>query len=195
MKPIHAVLAAVVALLLAACYPPTTTHIPGKIARDTRLVGLWTAKIEGESRPAYFHFLPQEDGTVTAVMVESGDKPGGDYSAYSITTSKAGANMLMNVRVLTSNGKPDNSEVTPAGRTIPLLYRFDAKGQLTLAIMNERATKDAIKAHKIAGTVGQGDTGDAVINADPATLEKFFASKEALALFDNKSLMVLTKKE
>jgi hypothetical protein len=43
--------------------------------------------------------------------------------------------------------------------------------------------------------VGQGDTGDAVITADPATLEKFFASKEAVALFDEKTLMVLKKKE
>ena len=54
---------------------------------------------------------------------------------------------------------------------------------LTLSLMDEKPTKDAIRAGKIKGTPGQGDMGDAVITADARALDAFFKSPAAAALF------------
>jgi len=86
----------------------------------------------------------------------------------------------MNARLLMSNGKAD--EGSPSG-TIPILYRLDSKGRLLLYLLNEDRAKAAIKSGKITGTTGEGDSGDAVITADPVALDKFMASPAALSLF------------
>ena len=66
---------------------------------------------------------------------------------------------------------------------MPVLYRIDAKGRLTLSLMNEDGTKAAMRAGKIKGTIEKGEYGDAMITADPAALDKFLASPAAAALF------------
>ena len=184
MNSLRSALAALALVALAACYPPTSTHPVGSttgLKLDPALTGLWKADppSSGE-RGAYFHFLPKLDGTLTIIIVQSGNEPDGDWNQVATTTGTAGANHYINARLLTNEGQPD-----PGGGagTIPVLYRFDAKGRLLLYLMNEAATKDAIKAGKIAGTLGEGSSGDAVITADAAALDRFMATKASAALF------------
>jgi len=181
---LRSALAALAFLLLAACYPPTTSHPVGStsgLKLDPALTGLWKAPPnDPDERGTYLHFLPKLDGTLTIIMVQSGDKPDADWSQIAATTGKAGANRYMNAQLLGSDGKPDKG--SPGG-TVPVLYRFDAKGRLMLYLMNEDRTKAAIKAGKIKGTVGKGEYGDAVITLDAPSLDRFMASPAALALF------------
>lgn len=184
MNILRSALAATVLLALAACYPPTSSHPVGStsgLKLDPALTGLWKADPpDPGERGAYFHFLPKLDGTLSIIIVQSGQEPDADWNLIASTTGTAGANRYINARLLSSDGKPE--EGSPPG-TIPVLYRFDAKGRLLLYLMNEDRTKAAIKAGKIKGTVGEGDTGDAVITEDAATLDKFMASPAAIELF------------
>ncbi|MEI9887066.1 MAG: hypothetical protein WDN08_11305 [Rhizomicrobium sp.] len=183
MKTFPAALALAAALILSACYPPTTSHPVGTTAglkSDPALSGLWVGK-DADGKPGYFHFLPQSDGSITAVIVEGGDKPDADWMIATLTTATLGDKHYMNARLTSTNGKTE--EGAPSG-TVPVLYRIDAKGTLTLAMMDETPTKAAIKAGKIKGTPGQGDMGDAEITADPTALDGFFKSAAAASLFD-----------
>ena len=184
MRIIIPILAA--ALLLTGCYPPTTTHPVGTtvgLANDPALVGLWRAKMDSsdDERPVYFHFLPSGDNTITVVMVQGGDKPDGDWTVAGATTVNLGANHIMNAQLQFSDGKPADEDM--ARGTVPLLYRFDGPTHLSLFLMDEDATKAAIKAHRITGTVEEGQFGDAVITAQPKELDAFMASKRATQLF------------
>jgi hypothetical protein len=60
--------------------------------------------------------------------------------------------------------------------------------------MDEDATKAAIQAHKIAGTVEQGQFGDATITAAPKDLDAFLSTKKGAALFGER-FATLTKME
>lgn len=189
-------LATALTLLLASCFPPTTTHPVGTaagIANDPALVGLWRGKMQNdEQRDVYFHFLPSGDGTITVVLVQGGAEPDGDWSVASVTTTAVGGNHIMNARLTFNNGKADEEDM---GRnTIPLLYRFEGSNRLVLYLMDEDATKAAIRAHKIAGTVEPGQFGDATITASPRELDAFMASKKGTALFGER-FATLTKME
>lgn len=195
MKIIRLAVATLAVVALAACYPPTTSHPIGTTAGlkpDPLLAGLWKGgPPEPGERGGYFHFLPQSDGSITAILVQAGDKPDGDWNLITLTTAKAGANRFMNARMLSSNGKPEDD--APAG-TVPVLYRLDSKGRLTLYLMDETATKAAITAGKIKGRIEKGSMGDATITADPAALDAFMASPAARTLFV-KPFFVLHKME
>ena len=189
-------LTAAFALLLAACFPPTTTHPLGTtvgLANDPALTGLWRGKMQNDDeRDVYFHFLPSDDGTITVVLVQGGTQPDGDWSVASVTTATVGSNRIMNARLIFNDGKPDEDDM--ARNTIPLLYRFEGPNHLVLYLMDEDATKAAIQAHKITGTVEPGQFGDAVITASPKELDAFMASKRGAALFGER-FATLTKME
>jgi hypothetical protein len=168
------------ALLLGACYPPTTSHPIGAGGKpDTALTGLWKGTSE-DGKPGYFHFLPQADGTISVIITDGGPKAE-DWNYVTVTSATAGANRFLNARMLLSNGKAEDG--APAG-TVPVLYRIDAKGVLTLAMMDETKVKAAITAHKIKGRIEPGSMGDATITADTATLNAFLKTPAGLALFD-----------
>ncbi|HEY7978520.1 MAG TPA: hypothetical protein VID67_10020 [Rhizomicrobium sp.] len=188
--------AAAAMLLLAACFPPTTTHPVGSttaMTNDPALTGLWRGKSDQstDDRGLYFHFLPATDNTITVVMVQAGAQPDGDWMVASITTATLGGNHIMNAQLKFSDGKAD--EDSHEG-TIPLLYRFEGPNRVVLYLMDEDATKAAIQAHKIAGTVEQGQFGDAVITASPKKLDAFLATKKGAALFGER-FATLTKME
>ena len=184
VKSFRLAVAAFAALALAGCYPPTTNHPIGTttgLRPDPVLVGLWKGVPPDPSeRGGYFHFLPQLDGTITVILVQAGDKPDGDWNLVTTTTGKAGANRFMNVRMLSSNGKPE--EGAPTG-TVPVLYRIDARGAMTLYMMDETATGVAITSGKVKGVVEKGAYGDVIITADPKALDKFMQGPAAIALF------------
>ena len=185
--------AALAALTLAACYPPTTTHPIGTssgLKPDPMLAGLWKGKAaSGGEDGAYFHFLQQHDGSITAILVQAGNQPDGDWNLVTLTTARVGANRIMNARMISSNGKPETD--APAG-TIPVLYRITTNGRLTLYMMDETAVKAAITAGKIKGTIEKGSLGDVAITADPVELDAFMASGDGRALF-TKPFFVLRK--
>ena len=222
MQTIPALLAVAVTLLLTACYPPSTVQPVGKFTRDPNVSGLWlSVPTEKGTKASYYHFLPQEDGSVTVVIVDAKPgKPGGEWSLGTLTTSVIGPNTFMNARMIETNGKPagewslatlttsvigpntfmnarmieSNGKPETEGphHTFPLLYRLDGQGRMHAYLMDEKATKAFIKAGKIEGTVGEGDDGDAVVTADQATLDKFLSTKEGVALF-SREFLVLTK--
>lgn len=188
--------AAAAMLLLAACYPPTTTHPVGTTtaaANDPALVGLWRGKSDQstDDRGLYFHFLPGTDGAITVVMVQAGAQPDGDWMVASITTATLGENHIMNAQLMFSDGKAEDSD-RPG--TIPLLYRFEGPNRIVLYLMDEDATKAAIQAHKIAGTVEPGQFGDATITASPKELDAFLSTRKGAALFGER-FATLTKME
>jgi hypothetical protein len=175
-------LALCLGLILSACYPPTTSHPVGTTAGlkvDAALTGTWRG-VNDDGKPSYFHFLAPSDGTLSVIIAESGPKAE-DWNYVTLTTAKLGANRFMNARMEISNGKPESADA-PAG-TVPVLYRIDAKGVMTLSMMDETAVKAAIRAGKIKGTIEKGEMGDAVITAEPAALDKFLATPAGLALF------------
>jgi hypothetical protein len=107
-----------------------------------------------------------------------------------LTTVRFGNFGFLNVRWMMDpkHELPDQ----PPG-TIPVLYRFDAKGELVIYVPDEHATDDAIRAHKIAGTLDSGGTDHTtLVTADGASLDRFFRSPAGLALYQ-KPFAVLTR--
>lgn len=193
--PIFAVLAA--AISLTACLPPATTNPVGTtvgLMNDPALIGLWRGRsaTSDDDQDIYFHFLPTTQNTITVVMVQVGTKPDADWSVASITTTTLANNRFMNATMQFSDGKPDTDD-NPHG-TIPLLYRFEGPNRIVLYLMDEDRTKAAIRNHEIAGTVEEGQFGDATITAAPKDLDAFMASKKAAALFGER-FATLTKIE
>jgi hypothetical protein len=131
---------------------------------------------------AFIAILPGDDGNATAVFI---DMPmpvkSGDWATYALTTAKLGNYRYMNARGTFADGHP--ADGPDAQNLFPLYYRIDPDGSLLLYLLDEDATKAAVKAGKIAGTVGSGTTGDVMLTASPAELDAFFAGKRGRALF------------
>ena len=196
MKSIRLAFLALAALALAACYPPTTKHPVGStigLKNDPLILGSWKAAPQTgakENEFFYFHFLAGKDG-ILAVLVPNGGAAS-DLVLVKLTTVRVGAVGILNARLVPGpDADTSNSSDDPAG-TIPVLYRLDARGRLLLFTLDEDATKNAIRAHRIAGTAGTSGTGDAVITADAPALDKFFRSPAGLALFKSQ-FQILTR--
>ena len=196
MRSFRLLAALALALTLGACYPPTTSHPVGTTAgfkNDPALVGLWKSTPPDKTeRGTYVHFLPRLDGTIWAIMVQTGDQPDGDWYYVTLTTVRLGASRFANARILIGDGTTEGSDLQKG--TVPTLYRFNAKGQMLLFMMDEKAVKAAILSGKIKGTVEKGEMGDAVITAEPAALDKFLQTPAGPALF-TKQAFTLTKME
>jgi len=177
-------------LALAACFPPVTTHPVGKVDAqpDSDLVGLWKATMadadKGEDQ-AYFHFIRKGDGTLTVVIVSAKTKGDGDLMGARVTTAQIDGAKFLNASLLPMDREDKDADLQPSG-TVPLLYKRDGSHHLTLYMMDEDATKAAIKAGKIKGTVEPGQFGDATITADQPQLDAFMGSQAGLALFSDK---------
>ncbi|HEX3810046.1 MAG TPA: hypothetical protein VHW02_10145 [Rhizomicrobium sp.] len=194
MKLIRLAAALCIALAAAACLPVTTKAPVGSSASlgaDKSFYGTWMGHGEKDSSPAYIHFLNAKDGGLTIVIVSppKGDDAG-DWSVYAASTADLGGNHFLNVRTISNNG-----EVPGAGEmkgTFPLLYRTGKDGSVTLYMMDEDATADAIKNGKIAGERDAGKDGDVHITATAAATDAFMQSPQGVALF-NKPLLTLTR--
>jgi hypothetical protein len=184
MTKLHAALMLCLGLALSACFPPTTSHPIGTtvgIKNDAVLEGTWkTLPQPGGRGDGYYHFLPQAGGGFVVVVVPA-HGPASDLIVATVSTARFGAFGFMNAKLANSDGRPVPGG--PSGTT-PLLYRFGPGGTLSLCIIDSDATKAAIRAHKIAGDAGKADSDDdAVITADPETLDRFFQSPAGHALF------------
>jgi hypothetical protein len=193
MKAIRFAVLGLAALFVAACLPVTTTNPVGSTVgfkADPALIGLWKGHGEdGDDQDGYFYFLRNEDGSITAILITPG-KDTDDWATFTLETATLGPNHLMNVREGLKNGKPNDEELAKAN--IPMLYRIERDGKLTLALLDDEATAATVKAGKIQGTIEPGTSGDVHITAEPAAQDAFFATKEGEALF-SKKLVTLTR--
>lgn len=185
MKAFRAVLALGLALILAACYPPVTTQPVGMttgIRNDPALAGTWRALPDGDGKHGgYFHFLPRLGGGFLVVAIPNNGGVDADVVTAFATSAPLGHGTGY-LNVFLANEKGERLADDPPG-TIPVLYRFDGKGQLLLYLPDEDATKALIRAHRLAGDPGKSDTGDAVITAGARTLDAFFGSPAGRALY------------
>jgi hypothetical protein len=193
MKAIRFAALGLAALFVAACLPVTTTNPVGSTVgfkADPALIGLWKGHSEdSDDQDSYFYFLRNEDGSITAILITPG-KDADDWGTFTLETATLGPNHLMNVREGLKNGKPNDEELAKAN--IPMLYRIERDGKLTLALLDDEAAAAAVKAGKIQGTIEPGTSGDVRITAEPAAQDAFFATKEGAALF-SKKLVTLTR--
>ena len=181
-----AVLAAAM-LFVAACLPVTTKNPVGSTAgfkQDPALVGLWRAepdKNNKDDKTGYIAFLnAEEDGTMTGLMIEPA-KGAGDWGSYRLKPTTLGSNHYLNAWPVMNNDRA--AEPDEAKSDFLLLYRFGKDGRLMLYLLDEDATRAAVKAGKIKGKIEPGSSGDVHITAEPKDLDTFFASKQGAALF------------
>ncbi len=175
------VLALAATLALAACYPATTSHPIGTTMgakSDLALLGDWKGK-DHDGRPSYIHILAAPNGSNFAVLIPSSGHAS-DIMLVTLTSVRFGGFGYMNAKLAIEAGRPAPDQ--PPG-TVPVLYRVDPKGTLTLALMDEKAVKDAVTAHRLKGTIEKGQFGDVTITEDPAALDKFMTSPAGRKLF------------
>jgi hypothetical protein len=177
-------------LFLAACLPVTTKNPVGSTAgfkQDPALLGLWKGEPdkskppEDGDRPGYLAFLNSgEDGTMTGLLIAPG-KGSGDWGYYKLRPTTLGANHYLNAWAVMNNDHPADPD--EAKSDFLLLYRIGKNGKLTLYLLDEDATRAAIKAGRIKGVVDPGSMGDVHITAEPKDLDAFFAGRQGAALF------------
>jgi hypothetical protein len=193
MKAFRAAVAICAMFLGAACYPVTTATPVGTsvgFSADPALAGLWRAQMaHSKDDIVYFHFLPMGDGSFKVVIVSGGEKLDGEWSVARVTAAKLGAFHFLNAEMVFNNGKRESD--TSHG-TVPLLYRVEANGKVSLLLISEDKAKDAIQKGEIAGTIEPGNLGDVTLTAEPDDLDSFFAGDDGAALFTEK-FATLTK--
>jgi len=198
MKRLHAAFAIVCTLLAAACLPVTTKTPVGStvgLGTDSALYGTWKGRSpnpnDKENSFGYFPFVKGKDGTLSALMVSAAGGSDDEWTAFNLRTATLGKNHFMNVVETFDNNEPVASDLKDA--SFPVLYKFGKNHTLTLYLLDEDKTKEAIAAGKLAGTVESGNFGDVKITSDDAALDAFMATPEAVKLF--KVFLVLKKAE
>jgi len=193
MKVIGKVAVLFAALALGGCLPVTSKVPVGTTAglkNDAALYGTWKGKNpdDKKQRDGTFHFMRAKDGgfDVMVVMAEGGSDDG--WTAFTARTATLGANRFLNAVMTYDKNEPVAGGLKNA--SIPLLYVVKGR-TLTLHLMDEDKTKDAIKAGKIEGTIESGTMGDVILTAGPKDLDAFMARPEAARLF--KPMLVLRK--
>ena len=137
------------ALLLAAvtcgCYEASVPlGPPGAIAVDAAIVGTWQCAPPPEDKSdsqATLVVMPFDEAQYVAEWTE-----GTDTDRYRVYASRAGSQVLLNVRALEPRLKPQS--------WVFMRYRIDAAGRLNLAIVRDKALEglaerdalDAIRA-------------------------------------------------
>jgi len=171
------------ALIATACLPVTSTVPVGSsvgFTPDPALTGMWKGHGEDPRQAGYLSFFPQDDGTITALMITPDGKDS-SWATFSLQTATLGANRFMNAHEVLSNGKPDDD--AEAQKTFPLLYRVNGDGALVIYLLDEKKAAAAIHAGKIAGTIEPGKDGDIAITAQASDLDAFMQTADGRALF------------
>lgn len=203
--------ALVAAVMLAGCGEVSTQYPVGSttgLTSDPALIGTWWPRAEkGDdvertadgNHAGYIHVLPTREGQFEIVLVSLPVKPGdtGDFEVYRASSGRAGENRFLNVVMLSPAG--EEPLTAPKHGTTPILYRFEANGDLTLFKLDTDKTTAAVKAGVIAGTIEKNTykydgkeyegTPDVTITADPATLDAFFAKPTVIDLFEKMGVL------
>ena len=188
MRIIHSAVALCCTVLLAACFPPMTAHPVGgaNALPDPSYVGTWNAKMaqaDPGKQDAVFVFR-MKGGKLTVLITDPKEKHHDDDIGAELTGAMVGGNRFLNARLVATNNHQDDSGQPPG--TFPVLCKFTDARHASLYLMNDDATKAAIKAGKIKGHVEPGQFGDATITADVGALNAFMSSPAGLALFTEK---------
>lgn len=185
----------VAAFFLAGCLPVLSTNPIGTtvgFAEDPALYGTWRGQDTNgkDQRAAFLHILKGRDGQATAALILAGGNSDDEWEIYALRPARLGANRFLNAVLQTSNGAPPDDRLRNAN--IPLLYTIAGK-TLTLSLLDEDKTADAIRAGQLQGVIGPGKNDDITITANATVLDGVMAKPEAVTLF--KILLVLTKAE
>lgn len=188
------VVVAALALALSGCLPVTSTSPVGTtrgLGVDRRLAGMWEGSTDSGT-PGWFAFVPDDHGGMTAILIgfPSTKDSDGSFETFFVRTAALGRAEYLNAQELTDNGRAATGPL--AKNIMPLLYRFENERRLTLYLMDEEAAKKIVEAGRIAGVVEHEQFGDVTLTANPADLDRFFASATGLALF-KKPFVVLTR--
>jgi hypothetical protein len=187
MKIVHFAVVGMAVLFVAGCLPVTTKNPVGTTTgfkQDPAIVGVWKVepqKDHKDNNQGFLAFLnAEEEGAMTAIMLAPG-KDAGDWGVYTLKPAALGQNRFLNAWTVINNGKAADKD--EAATDFLLMYRLGKDGKLSLYLVDEDKAREAVKAGKIKGDFGQGSMSDVHITAEPAALDKFFASKEGMALF------------
>lgn len=189
-------LAFAAAIALTACLPVTTRVPAGSTVGfkpDPALLGSWRARDPDGDMATFIHIVGNDDGSMTAIMVEPPHKgSNGEWSTFRLTAATLGTNHLMNVQETLTGGKP--AETPPGQGQYLFLYCAGGNNTLMLYRMDDNATAAAVRAHEIAGETESGQGGDVRITAGEPALDTFLRSPRAAKLF-TKELVTLTRFE
>lgn len=183
------------AFVLCGCLPVISENPVGTttgLGPDKALYGTWKGRHPDDknAKDGYVHFMAAKDGSMTVAMVLAEGSSDDGWTIFRLSAVTLNQNHYLNA-VLTFD-KDQAAEGKLKGARIPVLYTLK-DGVLTLYLLDEDKAKTAIKTGKLKGTIEPGDNGDAIITAEPAQLDAFFAKSEAAALF--KPLLVLKRVE
>lgn len=174
---------AVLALALTACWPVSVNPIKGTAATtaDPRLTGAWSGRFgdpdEG-SEATYIHFLVKDDGGFTALTLKHGDKEDSGWADYTVTTSEVAKTNYMNVRVVSSDGKIEDTNFS---RFFTFARYEVTDTTLDIFVVDE---DKLIDAGKLKGEVERREfTKDVKITAESAEIDAFLAASDPKSLF------------
>ncbi|MEI9932746.1 MAG: hypothetical protein WDM89_19985 [Rhizomicrobium sp.] len=156
--------------------------------QDASIVGVWKVepdKSNKDDKAGFIAFLnAEEDGAMTAIMIAPG-KDAGDWGVYNLKLATLGQNHFINAWATTNNGRA--AEKDEANADVLLLYRLGKDGRLTLYLLDDEKTAAAVRAGKLKGEVRKGTSSDVHLTAEPAHLDKFFATKKERHCSSNRS--------
>jgi hypothetical protein len=181
------------AFLLTGCLPVTSKTPVGTTAglgADSSLYGTWKGHSpDSENKDdGFFHFMAAKDGSITIAMILARGSSDDGWTIFNARTASLGKNRFINAVETFDKDAPAEGILKNAN--IPLLYAVKGR-MLTIYLLDEDKTKEAVKAGKLKGTIEPGDSGDVQITSEPAELDAFMATPEAAGLF--KVMMVLRK--
>lgn len=186
------VVSIVLEMVLTGCLPVTTSSPIGTTVAtnpDSKLTGLWSGNFGTSPNGAYIAFYAPRDGVRKIVLLAPPMPDGeGGWLAFEAHPATLGGNTYLDAREMDDGGKPPD----PRLAHIPILYTISHDGILALYLVDENAARTAIARGAIGGNVEPGKFGDVIITADPATLDRFFASDNGRALF-TKPLAILRR--
>jgi hypothetical protein len=193
MRAFHVAATVICALLLAGCLPVTSKTPVGTtsgLGADSALYGTWKGHSPDSSskNDGFFHFMKAKDGSLTvALVLARGDSDDG-WTIFNAHTAMLGKNRYLNAVETFDKDAPAEGDLKNAN--IPLLYAVRGR-TLTLYLLDEDKTKEAVRSGRIKGEIEAGESGDVVLTADAAELDAFMAKPEAADLF--KVMMVLKR--
>lgn len=170
---------AVCIVALAGCLPVTSRLPVGSTVGfrpDTMLVGSWKAVPSEKAGAADVRFLPNKDGTMTAIVVSEED-----WSEYRLRVAQLGGNRFMNAQEISNSGEAAHGPLSE--QHVLLLYRAPVMGSLVLYQIDDKAAAVAIRAGEISGDIEPGKDGDVHITADQPALDNFMRTARAARLF------------
>ena len=193
MKALHIAVTVVCALLLAGCLPVTSKTPIGTttgLGADSALYGTWKGHSPDSDNKSdgFFHFMKAKDGSLTvAVILATGSDDDG-WTIFNAHTATLAKNHYLNAVETFDKDAPAEAGLKNAN--IPLLYELRGR-TLTLFLLDEDKSKQAVREGKLKGEIEPGESGDVTITADAAELDAFMAKPEAAGMF--KVLMVLKR--